>query len=131
MAIRLHDVFRWSGRTLLISVVIFMLCALVAVLAPPWHMGLYDTATYQARIVLFLMPPAALLWAASGLLLHYRRKSARKAGAETRLDRIMQRLAPDERDYLQAKLDERLIGLGQDGELQTLDDLLDDANGNH
>ena len=127
MAIRLHDVFRWSGQTLLLSVVIFALCALVALLAPPRYMGLYDTATYQARIVLFLIPPAALLWIASGLRLYFGRKSAQKAGAENRLTRIMQQLDPDERDYLQTKLDERLVGLGQDGELQTLVDLLDDT----
>jgi hypothetical protein len=76
---------------------------------------------------LFIMPPALIIWLLSGLLLRYGRKAANKSGAESRLGRIMQRLSPDERDYLQQALDERLIGIGEDGELLSVDDLLDDA----
>jgi Zn-dependent protease with chaperone function len=123
MAVSMRDIFRWSRFALILSAVIFALCALVAVIAAPEYMGLYDTATYQARIVLFIMPPAALICALSGLLLRYSRKSS--AAAETRLARIMQRLSPDEREYLQQELDERLAGIGDDGELLSLDELLD------
>jgi hypothetical protein len=90
-------------------------------------MGLYDTATYQARIALLALPPAAILCAVSGGLLRLRHKaSSKQPGLENRMQRIMNRLAPEERDYLQEKLDQQLIGLGEDGELLSPDDLLDD-----
>lgn len=123
MSIPLHKIYRWSRFALILSILIFMLCALVAMIAPPRYMGLYDTATYQARIVLFIIPIAALMCAASGLPLILRRKSTSKDGSETRMERIMHRLAPDERDYLQERLDERIVGLGDDGELMSLDEL--------
>jgi hypothetical protein len=128
MGVRLEHLFRWSRLALVLSLLIFALCALVAMLSAPNYMGLYWTATYQARVVMFVIPPAALVWAASGLVLRYRRKSSRKAGAETRMARIMKRLSPDERDYLQRELDERLVGLGDDGELLTVDELLADKD---
>jgi len=125
MSIPLHKIYRWSRFALILSILIFVLCALVALIAPPQYMGLYDTATYQARIVLFIIPIAALVCAASGLPLIRRRKSATKDGTETRMTRIMQRLAPDEHDYLQERLDERIVGLGDDGELVSLDEIKD------
>lgn len=125
MAVTMHDIFRWSRFTLILCAIIFALCALVAVIAAPEYMGLYDTATYQARIVLVLMPFAAITALLSGLALWYGRKSASKTDAETRLARIMQRLSPDERDYLQRELNERLAGIGDDGELLSINDLRD------
>ena len=113
MSILLHKIHRWSRFALILSILIFALCALVALIAPPRYMGLYDTATYQARIVLFIIPIAALVCAASGLPLLMRRKDH----TETRMAHIMQRLAPDERDYLQQHLDDQLVALGDDGEL--------------
>lgn len=128
MSIPLGNIYRWSRFALILSIIIFALCALIALLAPPRYMGLYDTATYQARIVLFIMPVAALMWAVTGLTRLLRRKSANRA--ETRMARIMQRLAPDERDYLQQQLDERLVGIGDDGELLSLDDLTGESSQN-
>ena len=119
MSIPLNKIYRWSRFALILSILIFALCALVAILASPRYMGLYDTATYQARIVLFIIPIAALVCAASGLPLLLRRKD----NTETRMADIMQRLAPDERDYLQERLDEQIVGIGDDGELLSLDDL--------
>jgi 3-dehydroquinate dehydratase len=128
MGVRVEQVVRWSRFALVLSLIVFALCALVALLASPTYMGLYDTATYQARIVMFVIPPAALVWFTSGLALCYSRKSSQKSGAETHMANIMKRLSPDERDYLQQELDTRLAGVGDDGELLSVDELLDNSD---
>jgi hypothetical protein len=121
----LQKIYRWSRSALILSIIVFLLCTLVALVAPPRYMGLYDTATYQARIVLFIIPIAALVCALSGLPRILQRKKTARAGAETRMSHIMQRLTPDDRDYLQQRLDDRIIGIGTDGELVSLDELTD------
>jgi type VI protein secretion system component VasK len=126
MAIPLRKLYRWSRAALILSLVVFAICLLIAIFAPPRHMGLYDTATYQARIALLALPLAAILCAISGGLLLYQRKaSSKQPGLENQMQQIMRRLAPEERDYLQEKLDQQLAGLNEEGELVSLDDLLD------
>ncbi|MAS32536.1 MAG: hypothetical protein CL610_00930 [Anaerolineaceae bacterium] len=124
MGIRTAQIFYWSRFALVLSLLIFLLCLLAAVWSSPDQMGIYWTATYQARIVLFIIPPAALMTAASGLMLYRGRKTKQKSDTESRLGQIMTRLSPDERDYLQHELDTRLMGVGDDGELLSVDELL-------
>ena len=124
MIVIARHVYRWSRFALVLSIIVFVLCALVALLASPQYMGLYDTATYQARIVLFIIPIAAIICAISGFPLTRHRKAASKDEAETQMARIMQQLAPNERDYLQQQLDDRIVGIGKDGELVAVDELV-------
>ena len=126
MKITAGQIYRWSRFALILSIIVFALCALVAIVASPRYMGLYWTATYQARIVLFAISITAAICAISGFPLIRRRKTASKDETETRMSQIMQRLAPDERDYLQSQLDDRLVSLGEDGELVTVAELVDD-----
>ena len=125
MRITARQIYHWSRFALILSIIVFTICLLVAIIAPPRYMGLYDTATYQARIVLFIIPITAIICAISGFPLLRQRKSAEKGKSETQMARIMQRLAPNERDYLQQQLDDRLVSLGEDGELVSLDELIE------
>ena len=95
----------------------------VVTVMQPASEEIYLMATYQGRVALIIMPISWLTFGVSGLLIF-----CRKSSQSNRMTEIMQRLAPDEREYLQQKLDEKLVGLNDEGEIVALNDLLDDQD---
>ena len=123
----LAQAFRWSRWGLGLSAGLFALCAVIAQLSMLQSYDLYLATTFIAQLTLYVAPPLALIALVTGIATYFSRRK-KSAQSDSRMSRIMQRLSPDERDYLREKLDEQLIALGEDGELLSVDDLLDDQD---
>ncbi|MEO1644148.1 MAG: hypothetical protein AAFR67_03100 [Chloroflexota bacterium] len=101
---------------------------------------------WLANIIVFLLcasPLAVMYSLGTGAMLLWRRiNSVQKksvAGGDydfgatleddSALADIMQQLTPEQQAYLEERLEERALGLGTDGELMSMDELLNEARG--
>ncbi len=119
---------RWLAWGTLGAAGLFALCALLAQPDFGGQYQIYERVTLLAQIVFLAALPLLGIVVFSGTALALRRRKKQPSMAEHPMSRIMQRLAPEERDYLQQQLDQRYVGLGSDGELRSLDDLLDEQD---
>ncbi len=127
MRIGLPRIYRWSRFALLLLLVVYVISILILSITSP-ELGINNSAFHQANIACYLMPVPYLTFLISGVLIFRSSKSSPKSEGQNRMQRIMQRLAPDEREYLQHKLDEKLLSLNDEGEIMALDDLLDNQD---
>lgn len=133
-------IFQWSAGLFALS---FVGCAMAfsVGVGVGEEAAIYNLALGWTTFFLLLMIPLFLSLAISGGMLSLRRRrEAQQGGAKAkrkydtslydlseneRLDRIMARLSLEERDYLEELLVAREMGLTDDGELTSLDDVLE------
>lgn len=126
-------IFRWTLYGYAIYFVLTFIAMFISVAASEGT-GLYDVGIALLAAIMITSPFLVLTSLVTGIASYMRRNQGEKQKLDfmpyedsdySRLERIMNQLSPQDRAFLERKLADKEVGLSDDGEIVSMNDLLD------